>query len=213
MLVFLAEFATVTMATWHRALLGIIGSIGIWCLVHAANSKSVVFENKSGEPAELWTDTPSEVIFKGLLQDSETVTVTVEVGETYYFTPIDSGGSKEHKKYTKKIKSNTKHVTLYDNKRMKKERKKNDVGCDDKGSCTVILENKYGKTLHVFWDGQQAVGQGSVRHNADMTLFTHLGHKFFVTEGEKADSKKVFTLTVKPDTTLVRLSKESKKEL
>merc|ERR1712173_135809 len=170
--------------------------------------------NESGQKAELWTDTPSEVIFKGLLDHSESLTVNVKIGETYWFTNEDSGGSKEHKLYAKVIRSNTKKVTLYDKQGMREAKKKNDVGCDDKGKCTVILENRYGKTLYIFWQGaDEAVAQGSLKNKDDMTLFTHLGHQFFVTEENKPDSKQVFTIKIKKKTKVVKLSSSGKKEL
>eukprot|EP01083_Nonionella_stella_P205286 747688_1 len=147
------------------------------------NAFDVIFENLSGSNVELYTDDKYSVTFIAKLENTESVTTKALIGQNFYFTPTNSGGSKERYLYQKVIKKSTKTVVLYSKKKMKIMAAREDVGCVEDGTqCKIIFENKSGKAIKVYWQGGAGgVFQGLVRNNDEMLQHTHIGHTFYFT--------------------------------
>ena len=167
----------------------------------------VVFENKLGKPVELWTEDGIELTLVASLNNLDSAIVSTFIGETFHFTPPGSGGSHEHMHYQKKLTRLTNSVILYDKETMKTMRK-NEAGCGKDGRCNVILVNKSGQSLNVYWRGRNGngvlQGQGGFATNSEMTLYTHVGHEFYLTPS-KDPKKELFELKVTKQTSVVTL--------
>lgn len=176
----------------------------------------VSFENDSGKPVELWSDTQENVFFKGVLQDKEKITIDTYVGDRVYFTPINSGGSHEKQFYSTYIKKRdvSRGITLKDKTKMKDYIKEKDVGCDmETRKCDVIFQNNSGKKLKVFWDdGKNGLFQGALSVNNEMTMHTHIGHTFFCTsydndKDNNKNKKRLFSYKITKNSKIVNINK------
>eukprot|EP00483_Globobulimina_turgida_P006526 UN06536 len=173
------------------------------------NALTVIFENQSGGTVELWSDNATTVSFKAKLENTDKITRKATIGQNFYFTVPNSGGSKERVLYQKIMKKLTKKVVLFDRKKMKTVEQRDDIGCDG-SECKIIFANKSGQTLKVYWEGQKgSVFQGTVMNNDEMTQYTHIGHKFYFTPNKNTNDKKdrIKTITVTKDTAVVTVSK------
>lgn len=166
---------------------------------------SVVFENQSGKKVEVWSDTKETVFFKASLENEEKITIDTFIGEKMYFTPTNSGGSHEKQYYQTKIKKSDENepIILYEKQKMDEYLKQRDAGC--KGNrCDIIFINKYNKILKMYWDdGKDGVFQGDLSVGHEMTMHTHIGHKFFATSYK--DKKRLFSHTVDKNSRIVEL--------
>merc|ERR1712228_749016 len=177
----------------------------------AKDAIEVVFENKLGKAVELWTEHDIELTLVASLNNLDSAIVKTFIGETFHFTPPGSGGSHEHMHYQKKLTSLTTSVILYDKATMQNVRK-DDAGCGKDGRCNIILINKSGQALNIYWRGRNGEGikQGNVVNHGEITLYTHLGHEFYCTPVNDP-KKELFEIKVTKKTAVVTLG--GKKEL
>ena len=94
------------------------------------NSLEVIFENQSGRKVELYWDDNVKGVLQSELSHTSQITINTFIGHKFYFTPENSGGSKENILYQVIMERHTGIVTLYNERIMKErgqefERKKN----------------------------------------------------------------------------------------
>ena len=171
------------------------------------NSINVEFENQSGETVELYTDTETEVFFKGSLEHNAKLTVSARVGDYYYFTEPGSGGSHDGPLLHMVLTETTEHVILEGSGQTEGEQLDEimELGCKESGDCIVRVDNEYGEDVIVYWDdGKDGISQGIALNHAGIRLDTFLGHTFFVTTTIGID--RIFEFTIGKDMDVLLLT-------
>ena len=92
-------------------------------IVRPTVALTVIFENNSGEPVELYWDDGKDGVLQRALEHRKDASVNTFAGHTFYFTPKGSSGSKANVLHQVTIEEHTGLVMLFDTTTMKEQTK------------------------------------------------------------------------------------------
>merc|ERR1712037_1000425 len=90
-------------------------------------------------------------------------TLPAQIGDIFYFTNAESGGSHENELYIFRIEETTDHTLTLQNDQIDNsdDNQEDKLGCKKSSECHIRVMNAYGINFNVYWDDEKdGISQG-----------------------------------------------------